>query len=109
VGGGVTLAGLIIDIVGASQGHVSGTGGAGDQGTTDNTRTNFYWGGTVLVVAGVVTGIVGGSMVFSKGDTKSTPTDHATEEAKTDSVTKTAQAAYQSAPAFTLPILGTTF
>jgi hypothetical protein len=109
VGGGVTLAGLVLDIVGTTQGHVSGAGGAGDQGLTDNTRTNFYWGGTALIVAGVVTGIVGGSMVFSKGDTKSTPTDHSSDDAKIDSVTKTAQAAYQSAPTVTLPIVGATF
>ena len=40
--------------------------------------------------------------------TKSTPPPE--DEARlTDGVTKTAQAAYQSAPGFTVPILGTTF
>jgi hypothetical protein len=110
VGGGLTLTGLVLDIVGTTQGTVSGTGGSGDAGLTDNTRTNFYWGGTALIIAGVVTGIVGGSMVLSKGgDTKSTPGDHSSDDAKIDSASKTAQAALQSAPTFTVPIVGATF
>ena len=109
IGGGVTLLGLVLDIVGTQVGNVSGAGGIGDSGTTSNARTNFYWGGTTLMVAGIVTGIVGGSMVLSRGgDTKSTPIDHS-EEGNNDGVTKSVQAAYQSAPAVTLPILGATF
>ncbi len=106
IGGVVTITGIVLDIVGTTQGSVSGQGGVGDSGTTSNARTNFYWGGTALIVAGIVTGIVGGSMILNS--TKSTPPPE-DEARNTDGVTKTAQAAYQSAPGFTLPILGTTF
>jgi hypothetical protein len=109
IGGALTVGGIILDIVGTTQGSVSGTGGVGDNGTTSNARGNFYWGGTALIVAGVVTGIVGGSMILNKGDTKSTPVDHSSEDAKIDGVTRTVQAAYQSAPGFTIPVLGATF
>lgn len=109
VGGGVTLAGIVLNIVGTQVGHVAGTGGPGDSGTTSNAKTNFYWGGTALMVAGIVTGIVGGSMVLNNGDGKSTPADHTQDAERTDGVTKTVQAAYQSAPAVTLPIVGATF
>jgi len=105
IGGVVTVAGIVLDIVGTTQGSVSGTGGLGDNGVTSNARTNFYWGGTALIIAGVVTGVVGGSMILNK-DKASTTED---EARVTDSVTKSAQAAYQSAPGFTLPIIGTTF
>jgi hypothetical protein len=109
IGGALTVGGIVIDIVGASQGSVSGSGGAGDAGTTSNTRTNFYWGGTALIVAGVVTGLVGGSMIWGKGDNKATPKDHSAEDAQIDTVSQTAQAAAQSAPGFTLPLVGATF
>jgi hypothetical protein len=108
IGGALTVGGIIVDVVGTSQGSVSGQGGNGDSGTTSNARTNFYWGGTALIVAGVVTGLVGGSMIWGKGDQKSTPKDH-TDEAQIDTVSKTAQAAAQSAPGFTLPLVGATF
>jgi hypothetical protein len=106
IGGAVTVAGIVLDIVGTTQGSVSGAGGVGDSGTTSNARTNFYWGGTALIVAGLVTCVVGGSFILNS--TKSTPPPE-DEGRNTDGVTKTAQAAYQSAPGFTLPILGTTF
>jgi hypothetical protein len=106
IGGVLTVTGIVLDIVGTTQGNVSGAGGVGDNGTTSNARTNFYWGGTALIIAGIVTGVVGGSMIMNS--TKSTPPPE--DEARlTDGVTKTAQAAYQSAPGFTVPILGTTF
>ncbi len=110
IGGVAAVTGIVLDIVGATQsGNIGGAGGAGDTQDTNNTRTNLYWGGTALIVAGVVTGIVGGSMVLAKTDeTKATPTDH-NEDASIDSVTKTAQAAFKSAPTFTLPIVGGTF
>jgi len=109
VGSALTVGGIVLDIVGTSQGTVSGQGGPGDAGTTSNAKTNFYWGGTALIVAGVVTGIVGGSMIWGKGDSKATPKDHAAEDAQIDNVSKTAQAAAASAPGFTLPVVGATF
>ena len=107
VGGALTVGGIVLDIVGASQGSVSGAGGVGDDGKTSNARTNFYWGGTALIVAGIVTGVVGGSMILTKGEEKHSPPP--VDEARGDSMTKTAQAAYQSAPSFTIPVLGATF
>jgi hypothetical protein len=108
VGAGVTVAGIVLDIVGTQVGSVSGAGGIGDSGTTSNARTNFYWGGTALIVAGLVTGVVGGSMVLNPGGGKSTAPDPASE-AHNDGMTKAVQAAYQSAPSFTVPVLGATF
>ena len=106
VGGVLTVTGIVLDIVGTTQGSVAGAGGVGDSGTTSNARTNFYWGGTALIVAGIVTGVIGGGMIMNS--TKATPPPE--DEARlTDGVTKTAQAAYQSAPGFTVPLLGTTF
>lgn len=108
VGGAVTVAGIVLDIVGASQPSPSGQGGAGDPGTTQNARTNFFWGGTALIVAGVVTGIVGGSMVWSK-PAPPTGRDRPADDAQIDTVSKTAAAALQSTPAVTLPVIGATF
>lgn len=106
VGGALTVAGIVLDIVGTTQGNVAGAGGVGDNGTTSNARTNFFWGGTALIIVGVVTGIVGGGIIMNS--TKATPPP--VEDARlTDGVTKTAQAAYQSAPGFTVPLLGATF
>ncbi|HEY3815531.1 MAG TPA: hypothetical protein VGL81_00085 [Polyangiaceae bacterium] len=106
VGGGLTVAGIVLDIVGSTQGAVAGAGGVGDSGTTSNARTNFYWGGTALIIAGIVTGVVGGSMIMNSTKATRPPED---EAQNTDGLTKTAQAAYQSAPGFTVPLLGTTF
>ena len=105
IGAGVTVAGIVLDVIGTQVGHVAGTGGSGDADKTSNARTNFYWGGTALIVAGVVTGVIGGSMIWAKTDTSSP----AGEEAKIDGVTRAAQAAYQSAPSFTVPVVGATF
>ena len=108
IGAGVTVAGIVLDIVGTQVGHVSGEGGPGDSGKTSNARTNFYWGGTSLIVAGIVTSIVGGSMISGK-DTEGTKRDTTEEDAKDSSPTKSVAAVYQSAPSFTIPVLGATF
>jgi hypothetical protein len=107
VGGALTIGGIVLDIVGTQTGSVSGEGGVGDSGKTSNARTNFYWGGTALIVAGIVTGVVGGAMIMNKGEDKHSapPVD----DASTDGVTKTVQAAYSRAPSFTVPVLGATF
>jgi hypothetical protein len=106
IGGAVTVAGIVLDIVGSTQGSVSGEGGIGDNGTTSNSRTNFYWGGTALIIAGIVTGVVGGSMIMNSTSSTPPPQD---EARNTDGLTKTAEAAYKTAPGFTVPLLGTTF
>jgi hypothetical protein len=105
IGGAVTVTGIVLDIVGASQGTVAGAGGSGDNGTTSNARGNFFWGGTALIIAGVVTGVVGGSFILNSQTNTRPPED----EAHLDGVTKSAQAAYQAAPSFNLPVLSTTF
>jgi hypothetical protein len=105
IGGAVTVAGIVLDIVGATAGTVSGAGGVGDNGTTSNARTNFIWGGTSLIIAGLVTGVVGGSMIMGSDKTSPVPQDVASNQG----ALKAAQAVYQCAPGFTLPILGTTF
>jgi hypothetical protein len=108
IGAGVTVGGIVLDIIGTQVGHVAGEGGPGDSGKTSNARTNFYWGGTSLIVAGIVTSIIGGSMIAGK-DTEGTRRDTTEEDAKSDAVTKTVAAAYQAAPSFTIPVLGATF
>jgi hypothetical protein len=108
VGGAVAVTGLVLDIVGTSQGSVSGQGGTGDSGTTSNARTNFYSAGTILLVAGVVTGIVGGSFLLRRPDTQQAPPP-AVGEGTVDAVTKTAQAAAQRGPALSIPVVGATF
>jgi hypothetical protein len=107
IGTGITVAGVVLDVVGATQGTVSGAGGSGDDGNTSNARTNFIWGGTALIIAGVVTGIVGGSMVADSY--KTAPAPAAETPAASDGVTRTLQAAIQSAPTFSVPLLAATF
>jgi hypothetical protein len=111
VGGALTIAGIVLEAVGATQGTVAGAGGPGDDGNTSNARTNFVWGGTALIIAGIVTGIVGGSMIVTSSKS-SPPAQTAPAETASgggDGATRTLQAAYQSAPAFSMPLLGATF
>jgi F0F1-type ATP synthase membrane subunit c/vacuolar-type H+-ATPase subunit K len=104
VGSAVAIGGLVVDIVGANTGHLAGMGN--DNGQTDNSRTDLYFVGTSLIVAGIVTGIYGGSMVWSANhgqDTKASapPAD----DAKNDGVTKVAQAKLASSPSFVVPVV----
>jgi hypothetical protein len=105
IGTGLTVAGVVLVIVGATQGTVAGAGGAGDDGNTSNARGNFIWGGTALILAGAVTGIVGGSIVA--GTYRTPPA--AETPAASDGVTRTLQAAIQTAPTFSVPLLAATF
>jgi hypothetical protein len=112
VGSAVGIAGIIINIVGANSGHVPGEGGPGDTSSTDNTRTDLYFLGTTLLVAGVATGVYGGSLVWSGNngtDSKASDKPDKNDDAKTDSVTQAAQARLRSAPSFVLPLVGATF
>jgi len=112
VGSAVGIAGIVLNIVGANSGTVAGEGGSGDASNTDNTRTDFYFLGTTLIVAGVVTGVYGGSMVWAGNNPdKVKPEDkpETKDDARIDNVTKVAQARFAAAPSFVIPILGATF
>jgi hypothetical protein len=115
-GSAVGIAGIIINIIGANSGTIAGEGGAGDTANTDNTRTDLYFLGTTLIVAGVVTGVYGGAMVWSgnlgKPLTPVEPTDKPeveTNTARLDSPVRAAQARLASAPSFVIPLVGATF
>jgi hypothetical protein len=111
VGGVLGITGIIVNIVGANSGHVAGAGGAGDNDVTDNTRTDLYFLGTTLLVAGVATGVYGGALVWSGNNgTDTKASEHKTDDdAKADSVTKVAAARFATAPSFVVPIIGATF
>lgn len=112
VGGALGIAGIVVDVVGANAGHVAGSGAGGDGGQTDNSRTDLLFVGTSLIVAGLVSGIYGGALIWSAdhgGDTKtSTPTSQQ-DDAKADGATKAAQAKLASAPSFVIPVLSAKF
>lgn len=107
VGGVVGITGLVIDVVGANSGTIQGANGT----NTDNSRTDLYFLGTTLLIAGIVTCIYGGSMVWSanKGQDTTTSAPAEKDEAKADSVSKAAQARLQAAPSFVVPVIGATF
>jgi hypothetical protein len=111
VGGALTVGGIVTNaIAAANSGVTSGMGGGSDSGQSNNTRTDLLFAGTFLIVAGVVTGVYGGSMVWSasKGvDSKAS--DRPEDDAKTDGVTKVAQARFASSPTFTVPLLSGKF
>jgi len=111
IGGGITIAGIVIDIVGATYSTtVPGEGGPGAGQTTTNTRTNLFWGGTALIITGLVTGVVGGSMILNPNqDMNKKPADKPVEEASSDALSKSVTAQLQSAPAVMVPILGASF
>jgi hypothetical protein len=111
IGGGLTVAGVVLDIVGATQSkNVPGEGGPGAGQTTSNARTNFFWGGTALIVAGLVTSVVGVSFILHPNDdTNKKPADKPIDDASTDALRGAAEARLQSAPTVMVPILGATF
>lgn len=107
VGAGVGIAGIILDCVGLTKPSTA----PGEMGTTTtNARTNFFWGGTSLIVAGIVTGVVGGAIILHPDqDLNKKPGDKPVDDASGDAVTHAAQATLQSAPQITIPIVGATF
>jgi hypothetical protein len=109
VGGALAIGGIVVDIVGANSGTVAGAGGGSDNGQTNNTRTDLYFVGTTLLVVGIVTGIYGGSMVWSANHPDSKASAKPEDDAKIDGVSKAAQAAFAAAPAFTVPVIGAVF
>ncbi len=111
-GGALTIGGIIVDIVGANSGTVAGMGGPGDSGQTDNTRSTLYFVGTTLIVAGVVAGIYGGSLLWGNGQASGAQTTDRpapADDARNDVVSKTVQAKLQSAPSFMLPVVHASF
>jgi len=109
VGGALAIGGIVVNIVGANSGTVAGAGGGSDNGQTNNTRTDLFFVGTTLIVVGIVTGIYGGSMVWSANHPDAKASSKPEEDAKIDGLSKAAQAAFAAAPAFTVPVLGATF
>lgn len=61
VGGALTLGGILAAAIGGGTGGISGTG-AGDDGTTHNSHTNWFWVGGAMIMVGVGTAIYGGAM-----------------------------------------------
>lgn len=112
VGGAVTIGGIVTNaIAAANSGTTSGQGGGTDGGQTNNTRTDLLFLGTTLIVAGLVTGIYGGSMVWSatKGVDAKASDRPADDDAKADGVSKAVQARLASTPTFTMPLLSGRF
>jgi hypothetical protein len=68
LGGGAVLAvgGTIVIAAGSS--HAAAPGNNGTTTTTKN--TNFIWGGTALILGGIVTAVFGGSMVIDNAHTQ---------------------------------------
>ncbi len=112
-GSAAGIAGIVIDIVAANSGHVSGAGGPGDNGNTDNTRTDLFFLGTSLIVAGTIAGIYGGSLVWSADhETKAVSPqddDQRRDEDAKNSPTKAVKAQIASAPSVVIPLLRGTF
>lgn len=107
IGGAATVGGIALEIVGATYSKaVPGAGGPGAGQTTTSARTNFLFGGTALLIAGLVTGVVGGSMILHRSeDTNKKPAD----DASTDPMAHAVAAALQAAPAAMVPIVAGTF
>jgi hypothetical protein len=111
-GGALTLGGLVLDIVAAGKNHLSGQGGPGDTSTTQNQKTDLLFAGTTMIVAGIVAGIYGGSLVVasSKHTAEADPSREPQPAAgSADAVTKTAQASLASSPSFLVPVVGARF
>jgi hypothetical protein len=106
-GGVVGTAGIIINAVGTQQGSIGGASGT----TTDNSRTDFYFVGTTLMVVGALGAIYGGSMVLDnhhskvEGAVMEPPPAHGSN----DPVTHVAQSALSSVPTFFLPLVTARF
>jgi hypothetical protein len=95
----------VLDIVGTQVGSVAGQNGQ----TTSNERTNFYWGGTTMIVAGVLAGIYGGSMILDARKQSVQPSQTPIDHSQDASATKAMQTALSSAPAVQLPIVSAKF
>jgi hypothetical protein len=109
VGGAVTIGGVVLDILAAGKNQVSGSGGPGDTTTTQNQKTDLLFAGTTMIVAGLVAGIYGGSLIVASKKGDADAASNAPAAGTTDAVTKTAQAAFASSPSFVVPVVGARF
>ena len=112
LGAALTIGGVVIDAVGTSQGTLSGQGGVGDNGNTDNTRNDFYFIGTTMLVAGLATAFYGGRHGLVGQPRRGLALErqrHELTDARNDVATKAAQAKLASAPQVSIPLLGATF
>ena len=67
VGGAVLVVGGVITLLAGSKSNYV----AGDNGTsTPNTNTDWIWVGSLLIAAGVIAGITGGSFMYDNAHTK---------------------------------------
>jgi len=106
-GGAVAVGGIVLDIVATQVGNVV----PGETGTTTTTiKTNFFWGGSTMIVAGMLAGIYGGSMILgARKAAEPQPSQPPTDTGHTDNTAKAAQTALSRAPSFSLPLVKTTF
>jgi hypothetical protein len=109
-GGAVTIGGIVLDAIAGGKNQVSGSGGPGDTSTTQNQKTDLLFAGTTMIVAGIVAGIYGGSLVVAANKHNADASrDLPPATGSTDAVTKTAQASFASAPSFMIPVVGAKF
>jgi hypothetical protein len=108
-GGAVAIGGIVIDAVAGTKNQVSGSG-AGDDGKTQGAKTDLLFAGTTMILAGVLVGIYGGSLIASsrKADVDA-QTAAPPANGSSDPVIKAAQASIGGAPAFVLPVVGARF
>jgi len=110
-GGALVIGGIVLEGVAAGTNDISGSGGAGDGGTTHNTKTDLIWAGSVLIVAGLLAGVYGGSMVVEANRAR------AGEEAALpppspggiDPLARAAQASLARTPSLVVPLVGMRF
>jgi hypothetical protein len=112
-GGALVIGGIVVDAIGGSKNQVSGTGAAGDNGLTHNAKTDLFFAGTTMIVAGVLAGIYGGSIVLAANARKNQDANAQTTPppavGTSDPVTKAAQTSLASAPTFVVPVVGARF
>ncbi len=110
-GGAVAIGGIVLDVIGAGKNQVSGQGGASDTSTTQNTKTDLLFAGSTMIIAGVVAGIYGGSLLVASSHQADPDAAREVPPAtgSVDGVTKTVQASLASSPSFVLPVVGARF
>jgi hypothetical protein len=107
VGGAVAVGGIVLDIVATQVGNnVPGQTGT----TTTTAKTNLYWGGSTMIVAGLLAGVYGGSMILdARKAAEPAPSQPPSNTGHTDDTARAAQAALARAPSFVLPLVGARF
>jgi hypothetical protein len=109
-GGAVTIGGIVLDAIAGGKNQVTGQGGPGDTTTTQNQKTDLLFAGTTMIVAGLVAGIYGGSLIVAANKQNADASrDAPPATGSSDAVTKTAQASFTSAPSVMIPVVGAKF